>query len=156
VRIDEVFSEFYRTEFAAVYRATYLLCDDTEVARDATQEAFARALERWRRLRDQPWAAGWVTTTALNVARRTKRRRHENLAIGEPDMREPGPDSALIWTAIRALPRRQQEAIVLHHMSDLPVEEVGRLMKCSVNTVKTHLIRGRAALREQFLEVGDA
>jgi hypothetical protein len=69
------FQELYEREFGAVYRAAFALCGDRELAQDATQEAFARAMSRWGRLRGEPWAAGWVMTTALNVARRGLRTR---------------------------------------------------------------------------------
>src|SRR5438034_1000343 len=72
---DGAFEELYDEEAQSVFGAVYLLCRDRALAEDATQEAFARALERWGRLRSAPWAAGWVMTTALNVARRALRRR---------------------------------------------------------------------------------
>ena len=58
---DPEFEALYRREFLAVFRTVYLLAGTREVAEDATQEAFARALERWSRLRGQTWAGGWVT-----------------------------------------------------------------------------------------------
>lgn len=144
VRIDPGFAEMYRTEHRTVFRAVWALCGDREVAEDATQEAFARALERWRRLRDRPWAAGWVTTTALNAARRSLRRRP---AVGaEPPQSDP--DERLdLWRAVRSLPPRQQEAVVLFYAVDLSVADTAEVMRCSEGSVKTHLSRARAALR---------
>jgi DNA-directed RNA polymerase specialized sigma24 family protein len=49
VRADDGFQGFYRAEFAKVFRAALVICKDPDTAEDATQEAFARALERWRR-----------------------------------------------------------------------------------------------------------
>lgn len=54
-RPDPEFERTYREEFIRVFRTVYLLSYDEKAAEDATQEAFARALERWPRLRDQPW-----------------------------------------------------------------------------------------------------
>ena len=152
--IDERFEELYAEEFGAVFRAAYLLCGDRSVAEDATQEAFARALERWRRLRDRSWAGGWVMVTALNVTRRAMRR-------GRPD---PGPEarapadidrSVDLWRAVRALPPRQQEAVALRYVADLPVAGVAAAMRCSEGAVKSHLARARRALREQLEDVRD-
>jgi RNA polymerase sigma factor (sigma-70 family) len=144
VKVDEGFRVMYEREFPTVYRAVRLLCGDPALAEDATQEAFARALARWRRLGSQPWAAGWVTTTALNVARRQLRRRvtPPAEAPSEPD-REGILD---LVTAIRRLASRQQEAIVLHYLLDLPVAETAASMGCDAGTVKTHLSRARATL----------
>jgi RNA polymerase sigma-70 factor (ECF subfamily) len=145
VRIDRSFAEFYEREFAAVFRPVFALCRDRGVAEEATQEAFARALERWRRLRDRPWAAGWVTTTALNVARRSLRRRPgPPEPAGEPADVEASWD---LWRAVRDLPARQQEAVVQFYVLDLPVAGVAETMRCEEGTVKAHLARARSALR---------
>jgi RNA polymerase sigma-70 factor (ECF subfamily) len=142
--LDEGFRSLYETEFDHVYRAVELLCRDQGVAEEATQEAFARALARWRRLRGQPWVAGWVTTTAINVARRQLRKRP--LLIRPPDD-DQEPESVLdLRTAIGDLSHRQQEAVVLHYLLGLPLSEVAPLMSCDEGTVKTHLSRARAAL----------
>jgi len=76
VNADPAFRRLYEAEGPSVFQAVYLLCRDRAVAEDATQEAFARALERWGRLGDQAWVGGWVMSTALNVARRSLRRRN--------------------------------------------------------------------------------
>jgi len=154
VRIDDRFAELYRTEFDAVYRAVFVMCGDAPVAEEATQEAFARALERWHRLADRPWVAGWVTTTAMNVARRTLRRRRPELP-GRAETSDVDAADLDLWRGVRSLPRRQQEAVVLHHVLDLPVSDVARLLGCSEGAVKVHLSRGRASLRERLQEVPD-
>jgi len=144
VKTDSAFERFYMSEAKAVFTAVYLMCRDRELAEDATQEAFARALERWVRLELQPWAAGWVMTTALNVARRTLRRRR-----AWPIAREArNPDEAVdLWTAVRRLPRRQQEAVVLHYRMGVPVREIAQILGCREGTVRTQLGRARGALR---------
>lgn len=167
MRIDPEFERLYQREFQAVYRAVYLLAGDRAAAEDSTQEAFARCLERWNRLGDKPWVAGWVTTTALNHVRRSLRRR---FALVRPDppastpspsdpsaaRREsavaPGPeaqDTSLdLWRAVRQLPPRQQQAVVLHYAMDLPLVEVAEAMGVSQGAVKAHLARAREALRQ--------
>jgi DNA-directed RNA polymerase specialized sigma24 family protein len=74
VRADSEFERLYETEVDSVFRTAFLLCRDREVAEDATQEAFARALERWSRPHGESWAGGWVMSTAINVCRRMLRR----------------------------------------------------------------------------------
>ena len=141
------FDDFYRSEFEPVRRAVYLLSGDAQLAEDATQEAFARALARWRRVRAHPVPGGWVTTTAMNVARRQLRRRHEP-AVLEPIAEPNGIDAVAVRHAIRALPPRQQEAVALHYLLDMPVAAVASAMGVDAGTVKTHLSRARAALAE--------
>jgi RNA polymerase sigma-70 factor (ECF subfamily) len=147
-KVDPGFERLYEAEFSAVFRAVYLLCGDRIVAEDATQEAFARALARWRRLRNRPWAGGWVTTTALNVARRSLRRPRgaEMREAGDPDV-----DAILdLRKALAMLPPRQQEALILHHLEDRPVADVAAAMGVAEGTVKSHLHRARQALAEKL------
>jgi RNA polymerase sigma-70 factor (ECF subfamily) len=153
VRVDPGFEELYRREHATVFRAVLRLCGDRTVAEDATQEAFARALARWRRLRGRDWAAGWVTTTALNLARRASRRRREPPA---QDGAAADVDAAVdVWAAVRLLPRRQQEAVVLFYVADLPLSEVAAAMGCAEGTAKAHLARARDSLRGTLEGVRD-
>ena len=51
-----------------------------------------------------------------------------------------------LYRALRELPRGQREAIVLHHLAQLPVAEVAAQLRVPVGTVKARLARGRAAL----------
>jgi RNA polymerase sigma-70 factor, ECF subfamily len=147
VRADPEFQQLYRSERQAVFNTVLLLCRDRALAEDATQEAFARALERWGRLRGRPWVGGWVTSTALNVARRALRFRPDP---GLPH-REGDPDTAIgLWMQVRRLPLRQQQAVVLHYRLDLSVEDVAGLMELSPGTVRTHLARARQTLRRSL------
>ena len=147
--VDPDFRELYEAEARAVFATVYLLCRDRALAEDATQEAFARALERWGRLRGKPWAAGWVATTALNVAKRWLRRNR----LPEPRQEERGADTEILldlWREVGVLPHRQREALVLCYRMDLPVREVASLMGCREGTVRTHLARGLATLRTRL------
>ena len=118
---DPAFRQLYEAEAPAVFQAVYLLCRDRGVAEDATQEAFARALERWGRIGDHAWVGGWVMSTALNVARRSLRRRRSQ---PEPSLDERDVDAAVdMWRAVRALPLRQQQAVVLRYRADLSMDD---------------------------------
>jgi len=145
VRADDGFQGFYQAEFAKVFRAALVICRDPDAAEDATQEAFARALARWRRLREEPWAPGWVITTAMNLARRAMRRRS---LLGRPGARPTDEETRLdLWEGVRALPSKQQTAVILHYAIDLPIAEVAAAMGCAEGTVKAHLAKARASLR---------
>lgn len=154
MKIDPRFEELYRSEYPAVFRAAFVLCRDRGAAEDAAQEAFARALARWRRLRDEPWAAAWVTTTAMNAARRSMRRRGD-IGLSGSVRGVDHEDEMDLWQSIRALSARQQEAVVLHYVTDLRVADVARAMGCAEGTVKAHLSKARMALRTRLEGVGD-
>ncbi|MDP9344023.1 MAG: sigma-70 family RNA polymerase sigma factor [Actinomycetota bacterium] len=141
------FERFYEREAQSVFGAVFLLCRDATLAEDATQEAFARVFARWDRLGTQPWAGGWVMTTALNVARRGLRRRHLRVEAG------PNPEHSTdvdLWAVVRRLPRRQQHTVVLRYRMDLPVREIAEILGCREGTVRTHLARARDSLRSSL------
>lgn len=149
--VDQRFERLFREEYEHVYRAVYLLCRDREVAADATQEAFARCLARWDRLADRSWVAGWITTTGINVARRALRRRPIPPA-SDPEG-GPAPEASFdLHRALRLLPARQQEAVVLYYGFDLSIEGVASVMGCRTGTVKAHLARARSSLADQLRE----
>lgn len=147
MELDPGFEELYRREYGAVFKAAYFACGDATVAEDATQDAFVRAFERWGRLQGNEWITGWLVTTALNL---TKRRRHTSrgglpISSARDDM--SSADERLdARRAVRSLPARQQEAVVLHYLIDLPVSEVARIMGCAEGTVKAHLAKAREAM----------
>src|SRR3989442_13240683 len=146
--VDQEFRELYEAEFESVFRTAYLFCGDRDLAEEATQEAFARALERWNRLRGQSWAAGWVVTTTYNVIHRRLRREAAPVEALRPIcVDETDVELELeVRRAVRALPLREQQAVVLFYFADRPVEEVAQLMGCHNGTVKVHLARARQAL----------
>ena len=154
-RIDPEFLDLYERELGPVFRTVFLLCRDRDVAEEATQEAFVRALERWKRLRSEPWLAGWITTTAMNHARRALRRRDVS---GRPEAAAdaPDPDLALdLWRTVAALPLRQQQVVVLHYRLGLSTAEAASVMRCGEGTVRGYLTRARDALRTRLQEESD-
>lgn len=152
---DSRFVTLYEEGFASVYKAALLLGGDPPLAEDATQEAFARALERWERLGDKPWVLGWVMTTALNLVRRRNRWRIHRYTTRESEQGDI-ERSLDLRGAIRSLPRRQREAVTLHHIADLPVRDVAKVMGCREGTVKAHLFRAREHLARALRRYEDA
>lgn len=150
------FEALYAAEYERIYDAVYAYCGNRDIAYESTQEGFARAYVRWRRLQDQPWVAGWVMVTATNACKRHLRRDARELpAAVDGATREPEGERLDVIAALRALPHRQRQAAVLHYVGDLPIAEVALHMGLSEGTVKAHLWRARAALRRS-LEVTDA
>jgi len=127
------FDDFYREQREGLVRLCFLATLDREAAADAAQEAMLRAFANWETLRDQ-MPVGWVRRVALNVCRSRWRRAQRELRF------------LPLLGALRRLPRRQREALVLRYWGGLSVEECATTMAVSVGAVNQHLVRGRAAL----------
>ena len=144
---DATFESFYRSGFDTVLRAARAFCGHRDVAYEATQEAFARAYARWGRLGKEDWARAWTTTTALNLCRDHYRRAGRPLPEVELHTRGPNERRVDMLAALRRLPERQREAVVLHYLVDCPVIVVAAAMNLSEGAVKAHLFKGRKALK---------
>ena len=149
---SSAFVRMYQANFKATFRACFVICRDFGLAEEATQEAFARALERWWRLHDKPWVAGWVARTAINFTRRSLQRQPLQNSGQQDD-----PDLAFdldLQRGISALPRRQQQAFVLRYVFDLSLRDTAASMRCSEGAAKSHLSRARASISE-YLSGGE-
>lgn len=145
------FESFFAAEQQDLLRYCWGLTLDREAARDVAQEAMTRLCADWERLAaGNP--VGWLRTVALNMVRnRWRSEQRGRRAVLRLDRRDEvyhdaEPRDGSVAAALATLSMQQREAVVLHHMADLPVAEVAELMQVSVPTVKTHLQRGRAAL----------
>jgi RNA polymerase sigma-70 factor (ECF subfamily) len=144
------FEPWYEREHGRVATSVYLLFGSLDLAKDATDEAFARALANWDRVAGMASPGGWVTTVAVNVARRAMRRaQHEaRLAAShasEPYMTPPLPNPHL-WAAVAALSDRQRTAVVLRYVADLTEPEIAKVMHIPRGTVAATLSRARTTL----------
>lgn len=140
------FDVIYREGYPVVFRAARLASGDTGTAEEATQEAFARALARWKRLGGEPWVVGWVMTTALNLVRR-KRRPAPLPYPGETDGTNQDAAARVdLERAILDLPSRQRTAVCLYYLLDLTVKDVATVMGCRDGTVKALLSQARSRL----------
>ena len=151
------FDEFYLSHYDNVARALTLAGADRELAADAAQEAFARALRRWRQVRDMERPAGWVYVVAMNQLR-DHWRRLEHKAPDEAAIPDPTGTVATRLTvrdALATLSPRQRQAVVLRYLADLPVADIAEAMGCAVGTVKATLHRARASLRVELEEEDD-
>jgi RNA polymerase sigma-70 factor (ECF subfamily) len=146
--------EVYAASAGRLVSQLYGVTGDFGEAQDVVHEAFARALARPGRLRQLDNPEAWLRTVALNLARSRHRRRAvlnrlvSSRLAAHPEPVAPGlsPDHVALVAALQRLPRAVREAVVLHHLADLPVAEVARQLDCSVDAVKTRLVRGRRAL----------
>jgi RNA polymerase sigma-70 factor (sigma-E family) len=139
--------------YRLAYRVAYRIVGDRPEAEDIAQEALARASLRWPRLHEQP--EGWVTRVASNLAidRYRRRRREPHIPIGPIGVVDDRvSERADLVAALRRLPRRQREVVILRYLADMSETDVATALGCSVGAVKTHGFRGLAALRRHLAE----
>lgn len=153
------------TDLAALHREHYrslvklasLLIDDVATCEELVQEAFVRVAARPSAIRDPARAPAYLRSAVLNGARSRLRRRDPSARLRLVESTRPGPeqpdgaaarhdDEAAVLAALRRLPHRQRDVLVLRYWLDLPEHEIAATLGIGGGTVKTHAKRGLAAL----------
>lgn len=151
----EEFDTFYRNTRQRLFTMVYALMGDVGEAQDVTQDAYARAWQRWERVSGYADPEGWVRTVARRIViSRWRRARNALTALRRAAPTDhdaghlpgPGPDLVALVAALATLPAHMRTALVLHHLVDLSVADVARETGVPEGTVKARLSRGRRAL----------
>lgn len=153
--MEEDFERWYRREQPVLARSLWAVCGDRELAADAVDEAFSRALARWDRVSSMDSPGGWVRTVALNHLRRTMRRRgleRQLLRRDRPAVQHDPPLDPDLWQAVAALPLRQREVISLRYVADLTEAEIARDLAVSEGAVSASLTKARRRLGEMLTD----
>lgn len=152
----ETFEERFDELWAIAYRVAFRVLGARSEAEDAAQEALVRTCLAWRKAshHPEPWVAKVAAGVAIDGWRRGQRRRPVD---PPPDADELGvvEDRMQLNGALRTLPRRQREVVVLRYLADLPEATVAAALGCTAGTVKQHASRGIAALRRQLQPAGE-
>ncbi len=154
------FESFYRSEYNHMVAMARALAPDRQAAEDLAQESFATAHRHWARVSRYDNPSAWVRRVMVNRATSMRRRIGAEIRaiskIGhDPDrgtVTDLSPDSTEVWEEVRRLPKRQQQAVVLHYVGQLSTDEIGAVMGCSGGTVKAHLHQAREHLRVQLTD----
>jgi RNA polymerase sigma-70 factor (sigma-E family) len=153
-RAEERVGALYRAQAVGLIRLAYLMLGDRAAAEDVVQDAFCGLYRHWDRLADPSGALPYVRSSVLNGCRTALRRR----ARGHPvPIYQPPSGSAEaavlsreereeVMRAVRRLPDRQREALVLRFYLDLPEPEIARLMGIRPGTVRSATHRALKAL----------
>ena len=153
---DRAVTELYSEHYRALVRLAAMLVRDTPTAEEVVQDAFVAMHGGWQRLRDTGKALAYLRQAVVNRSRSVLRHRtvvDKNLQKAPPDMpsAEHGAMVLLerhaVVAALRDLPDRQREAIVLRYYADLSEADIAATMGISRGAVKSHTSRGMAALR---------
>jgi RNA polymerase sigma-70 factor (sigma-E family) len=146
----------YQAHALGLIRLAVVMLGDRAAAEDVVQEAFCGLYRCWHGLSDPGKALSYLRSSVINGCRSALRRRRRQAGLDRSTGDAPGESAeatALIGeehrqvlTAIRSLPARQREALVLRFYLDLDEEEIAASMRISRGTVKSTTSRALAAL----------
>ena len=147
----------YQAHAVGLIRLAVVMIGDRHAAEDVVQDAFAGLYRRWTHLSGQDRALGYVRASVVNGCRSRLRAkvRDERLAAASQATSAVasaeqavliGEEHAAVLAALRRLPHRQREALVLRYYLDLSEPEIAVSMGIGKGTVKSTTSRALAAL----------
>ena len=164
---EELLSRFQQP----VYNLAYRLLNDPGDASDVVQEVFLKIFRNVSHFRRQSSLKTWIYRITVNEAHNQRRWffRHRSREVGLDDEPEQirtrnVPDSErspfdctfdrekheLIENALARINPLFREVVVLRDVEDLSYEEIAEVLQISLGTVKSRILRGRDALREEL------
>jgi len=153
---EQAVTAMYSTHYRSLVRLAALLVRDVATAEEVVQDSFIAMHGAWRRLRDNDKALSYLRQSVVNRSRSVLRHRvvvDRNAPKPAPDMpsAEQGALTLLertaVVSALRSLPPRQREALVLRYYGDLSEAQIATAMGISRGAVKSHTARAIASLR---------
>jgi RNA polymerase sigma-70 factor (sigma-E family) len=153
---EEAVTQLYTGHYRSLVRLAVLLVRDEPTAEEVVQECFIAMHDGWHRLREEDKALSYLKQAVVNRSKSVLRHRSvvdRNAPKPAPDMpsAEHGAMSLLersaVITALRGLPDRQRQALVLRYYADMSEAQIADMMGISKGAVKSHTARGMSSLR---------
>lgn len=161
------FAELVEGYKKPIYNLAYRMLKDGEEAYDIAQETFLRVFQHINRYDPEYKFSTWIFAIASRLCIDRLRKIKGNLqelSFDIPD-NQPLPEEQVIKNqlrqeideAINQLPEKYRLVIILRHINELSYEEISTVLEIPINTVKTHLFRGREMLKQALvsMKVGD-
>jgi RNA polymerase sigma-70 factor (sigma-E family) len=155
---DQAVTELFGLHYRPLVRLATLLLRESGAAEEIVQDAFVALHAHWLRLRDPDKGVAYLRQSVVNRSRSALRHRgvvDRFLRRQAPPATEPSAEARVlaapantdVFAAIRELPARQREAVVLRYYVDLSEVEIAEAMGISQGAVKSHTARAMATLR---------
>jgi RNA polymerase sigma-70 factor (sigma-E family) len=153
------FDEYVRLRGPALVRLAWLVAGDRHLGEDLVQEVLTRAYPRWSRILAGGQPDVYLRKMLVNAHVSWRRKRSSGEVadgaerVERADRRDIGAEAAerdAVWRLITRLPPKQRVAVVLRFYEDLDDAAIAEILGCSPATVRTHLMRAIAALRERL------
>jgi RNA polymerase sigma-70 factor (sigma-E family) len=153
---DEAITQIYAAHYRSLVRLAALLLRDVGASEEVVHDSFIAMHGAWRRLRDPDRALAYLRQSVVNRSRsvlrhRTVELRHAPAPMPDAASAEQGAMGSLehqeVIVALRRLPERQREVLVLRYYADLSEADIADAIGISRGAVKSHASRGMAALR---------
>ncbi len=160
----DAFGELVRRYQSSVFNVCYRLIGERREAEDLTQEAFIRAYQRLETFDIERAFGPWIRRVGTNLCYNHLQKRRQpqvslederDLPVGSggdtpEEKMEASSRSALLRSAILALPPPYRVVIELRHFQELSYAEIAETLDAPISQVKSHLFRARKSLAKSI------
>ena len=156
---DEAFTRMVTAYQGAILRMCFLSLRDPTLAEDALQETFFKAYKRMDTFRSESAERTWLMSIAINTCKDMNRSawlRHTEKRVVPEELPIPAStvneDALALAEAIRHLPGKQRDAILLYYYQDMTIQEVAKSLHAAPSTILKRLNQAKDMLRELLSE----
>jgi RNA polymerase sigma factor (sigma-70 family) len=148
------FAAWYQREHPRLFASLLVLAASPDLAADATDEAFTRALMHWNRVSEMESPEGWTYRVAVNLWKRVARRRalETRLLPRLVSRQVVVAPAGEVWDMVRSLTVRQRTAIALRYIADLSEADIASVMGVTRGTVASTLADARRLLADALAD----
>ena len=142
---EDTFQELFGIAFSSALR----IVGHREDAEDIALETMTRAYIRWPliRSRSRPWVSAVAFRLGVDAWRRRVRQSKYVPDMASTELEAAGIDRLMVAEALRQLPHRQRQVMVLRYFGALSEKEIATVLNCSPGSVKRHASRALTHLR---------
>lgn len=166
---DKLMKKYYQL----IYNLVYRMISKKEDVEDLTQEAFIKAFNSLQNFDKQFAFSTWLfkiaTNNAIDYLRKKKLSTFsidKEIESDDSDFKFEIPDiefkpdkyiidqqmRGIIDEAIKSLPKKYRQVIILRHKKEMEYEEIAKKLKLPLGTIKAHIFRGRELLNKYLKE----
>lgn len=175
---EEAFDELVKLHSAKAYQIAFGLLGNKPDAEEIVQDAFVKVYRNLEKFRGDSSFTTWLYRIVTNLSRNKyhwRRRRGADINVSmsnnynsdeEISLDMEIPDRSLepsrelenkeigmsLTNAIRKLPEKLREVIILRHIEDMPYADMADLLKCELGTIKSRLSRAREQLKLELVK----
>ena len=157
---SEAFARLVEQYYSTIFRVAYKWAGNQADAEDIAQDVCVKLGQAIRSFKGTSAFSSWLYRVTLNAVRdfqRARKRRTENVAamalVSEteyvPDM-ETEMTQDQLWLAVRKLPDKQRDAMLLIYAEDMSHKEAASVMDCAESTVSWHVHEAKKRLKEEL------
>jgi len=140
-----------------VFKYMYFLMGNREIAEELTQETFVKVYFKAKTLRGEN-IKSWIFAIARNMARKEYNKRKikrvfhfsETKELRSLTLTENNSEKILVSELMKEIPEKYKIPLLMKEIEGLSIEKISEILKIPVGTIKSHIFRAKALLKNRY------